>query len=374
MVVIDFVFQNMYVYTIAVCWMIMIFHGKCDAFSLSSRSNRINSLERSSSLKSIMNPWDDLTWAVKENARQWFIHRAKSRGIQWENMTDSYKNDDNFTRLHEFKTELEDMSMTYPDYFIKPFHGYNGGNLNWQAAIEGEAATLSMSANYWPTYSVLESQNWLRWNITRHVERYTLQHHIPDIFKYDPIYETYYMMNQLYETPLSQQYILDIGCSFGISTEYLASYYNGSTIYGVDLSPYFLSVAQLRNERANKNIVYIHQNAEYLSESFENVTFDKVFIQFMFHEMPQNATQNVVKEVYRLLNPGGLIIIVDLNPHKLNDQLSINYFRKWAFEVTEPHIFEYYTTNMTSLLRNSGFRKIDVSDNDPLNSIYIAQK
>ena len=90
--------------------------------------------------------------------------------------------------------------------------------------------------------------------------------------------------------------------------------------------------------------------------------------------MPQKAIKNVIYETYRLLKPGGFLAIVDLEPKNLNEKLSINIFRKWAFEVTEPHIFEYYKTNITELLLNCGFRNIESKKNDPINTIIMAQK
>ena len=56
---------------------------------------------------------------------------------------------------------------------------------------------------------------------------------------------------------------LDIGCSIGISTEYLQDAFPKETkIYGLDLSPYFLGVADYRACQQNRNIQYIHANAE----------------------------------------------------------------------------------------------------------------
>ena len=49
-------------------------------------------------------------------------------------------------------------------------------------------------------------------------------------------------------------------------------------------------------------------------------------------------------------------------------------FRRWMFEVTEPHIFEYYKTNITELLSNCGFRNIESKKNDLINTIIMAQK
>ena len=40
--------------------------------------------------------------------------------------------------------------------------------------------------------------------------------------------------------------ILDLGCSVGVSTRWLAGVFPGASIVGLDLSPYMLAVAELR--------------------------------------------------------------------------------------------------------------------------------
>lgn len=38
--------------------------------------------------------------------------------------------------MYLIKEEIEDPSVIYPAYYTVPFHGYDQGNLNWQAAFE----------------------------------------------------------------------------------------------------------------------------------------------------------------------------------------------------------------------------------------------
>jgi hypothetical protein len=91
--------------------------------------------------------WNFIGKSLKSKARNWFVSRAEQRGIKWNETTNFYKN--NLNSLNYWKVENINMSIDYPSYYMKPFHGYDDGNLNWDAAYEGEAATLSMSANYW---------------------------------------------------------------------------------------------------------------------------------------------------------------------------------------------------------------------------------
>ena len=52
----------------------------------------------------------------------------------------------------------------------------------------------------------------------------------------------------------------------------------------------------------------------------------------------------------------------------------VDTFRKWAFEVTEPHIYEYYQTNMTDLMDKAGLKQLRNVSNDPINSIWMGMK
>ena len=49
-------------------------------------------------------------------------------------------------QLKDFKTQIEDTTLQYPDYYHEKFHAYDGGNLDWEATWEFEvaAATTAM--------------------------------------------------------------------------------------------------------------------------------------------------------------------------------------------------------------------------------------
>ena len=75
-----------------------------------------------------------------------------------------------------------------------------------------------------------------------------------------------------------------------------------------------------------------------------------------------------------MLSENGILAIIDMDPDYLDKQLDNNLFRKWAFEATEPHIYNYYKRNMSKMIHNSGFKKIRKMKNDPLNSIWLGVK
>lgn len=291
--------------------------------------------------------WSSLSGVLKQNAREWFIGRAEKVGIDWKELV--RQNKMKLNRLEELRAESTNQTLEYPDYYTQPFHGYDEGNLNWEAACEGEPATLNMAVNYWKEISPFISQDWLRYNVSRNIKHY------------------------LEQSSLSEpQRILDVGCSVGMSSEYLYRAFRNSHMTGIDLSPYFISVAKLRAEEQRLDIQYHHCNAE--ETHFDDASFDMVTCNFLMHELPTQATKNVLIESFRLLSSGGAIAIVDLTPRILKNKNVLSNFKRWAFEVTEPHIYGYYDRDMPQLLREVGFINISMAPNDPFNTVWIASK
>ena len=296
--------------------------------------------------------WSFLSNGFKDQARNWFVQRAERLGIPW--IQSTADNTMKLDKLVELKDELIDKDIIYPQYYTLPFHGYDEGNLNWLAACEMQAATLSIAGHYWKNTPATQSQDWLRFNVTNNIKQY--------IKKYSKIKEP--------------SCILDVGCSVGISTEFLYSAFTKvKQMDGIDLSPYFVAMATLRasEEEFNLPIEYHHKNAEYTG--FNDNTYDLIVSSFLFHELNEEATINILKEIHRILQVGGTIAIHDLSPKKLKgDNAFINTFRRWAFEVTEPHIYGYYERDMNALLKAAGFKSVKEKKNDPINSIWFGTK
>ena len=112
--------------------------------------NISNGFIRSNNYKRLnlqMNMWNSIDKNFKNIARNWFIYRAEKAGIDWYHMVELNKMKMNF--LEYIYENVINKNIMYPNYYIKPFHGYDEGNLNWNAVLEGDAATLSIAVNYW---------------------------------------------------------------------------------------------------------------------------------------------------------------------------------------------------------------------------------
>ncbi len=101
--------------------------------------------------------------------------------------------------------------------------------------------------------------------------------------------------------------ILDLGCGTGRLLDRLANQFPEISGTGLDLSPQMLRLAR-QNNRHRPRLIYLEGNAENLP--FAEGQFDAVFNTISFLHYPQ--PDQVLKEVARVLSPGGKFYLVDI--------------------------------------------------------------
>jgi demethylmenaquinone methyltransferase/2-methoxy-6-polyprenyl-1,4-benzoquinol methylase len=140
--------------------------------------------------------------------------------------------------------------------------------------------------------------------------------------------------------------ILDLCCGSGQATHYLAKY--SQQVTGLDASPLSL-------KRAKSNVpqaTYIEAFAEKIP--LPQNTFDVVHTSAALHEMQPQQLQEIIKEVYRVLKPGGIFTLVDF--HKPSNFLflpGLSVFF-WLFETETA--WKLLKTNLPELLEINGFQ------------------
>ncbi|XP_050248458.1 uncharacterized protein LOC126695671 [Quercus robur] len=277
---------------------------------------------------------------LKLGARNVLISTAEKKNIPWREMTKEILESDVYKELER----VQNPSLVYPDYYLNPFHAYDEGNLSWLAAAEAEAATMSMARRAIPDASSLDEANEIiRGNWLQAIE----QHHLQ------------------YSGNSTIRDILDVGCSVGVSTGYLADNFPSAKVTGLDLSPYFLAVAQFKEKKRSprKNpIIWIHAKGE--DTGLLSNSFDLVSMAYVLHECPENAIVNLVKEAFRLLRPGGTVALTDNSPKsKILQELSPVLFT--LMKSTEPFLDEYYLNDLEATLREAGFVNVHTVLTDP---------
>ena len=278
---------------------------------------------------------------AKFRARQMMIKRAESIGVPWTEIAADLRSRDWSTEF----TQVNNPNLQYPDYYLKPFHAYNEGNLGWEPAIEVEVAAYAVHARIWQDAGK-EGDPRLRRSYHEIVKA------------------------QLPEAPKD---IVDLGCSVGMSTFTLQETFPGSSMTGVDLSPYFLAVAQYRSDRrtsSESSPTWVHAGAE--STGLPSGSYDLVSACLLFHELPQSAARAILQEARRLLRPGGHLAIMDMNP-KSEIYAKMPPYILTLLKSTEPYMDEYFTLDLETAIAASGFSQPTLTCNTPRHRTIIAQ-
>ena len=119
--------------------------------------------------------------------------------------------------------------------------------------------------------------------------------------------------------------LLDIGCGTGRSSLFLAE--EIEEITGIDMAPGMLVIASRKAKRKGiKNVAFSVENAEKLSFPVER--FDCVF--FCGSLATMRNPDKALKEAYRVLMPGGIIALIELNWEKAmnDDPIGERFFYK----------------------------------------------
>jgi ubiquinone/menaquinone biosynthesis C-methylase UbiE len=146
--------------------------------------------------------------------------------------------------------------------------------------------------------------------------------------------------------------LLDIACGTGRTLHQLAQALPGLRLYGVDLSPAYVRIAQKRLDDVFELVALATENAEALP--YADATFDIATSVYLFHELPRKARRNVVREMFRVVRPGGLLVLED--SAQLSESAEIKTaLRSFPGEFHEPFYNDYLEDDLADLLREVGF-------------------
>lgn len=118
--------------------------------------------------------------------------------------------------------------------------------------------------------------------------------------------------------------ILDFGCGDGNSSLFIRKHFLNSAIKGIDVSEKSI-------EEARKKHI---ENAEFQAFNgtkfpFQDEEFDVVFTSMVFHHIEHHLHESILKEIYRVLKPGGRFYNFEHNP---NNPLTRKVVRECPFD------------------------------------------
>jgi ubiquinone/menaquinone biosynthesis C-methylase UbiE len=153
--------------------------------------------------------------------------------------------------------------------------------------------------------------------------------------------------------------ILDLGCGIGKSTLAYCDLYPNAEVIGIDYAAPMLKYAHKLAEQRGKKTTFSQRNAE--STGYEDQSFDLIVAIWLFHEIPRKAMDNVVREAYRLLRPGGYFAIMESPPYKVLNEinpLSELMLNEVARYMVDPYIPQLFKLDRAQLFRKGGFQNV----------------
>jgi ubiquinone/menaquinone biosynthesis C-methylase UbiE len=148
--------------------------------------------------------------------------------------------------------------------------------------------------------------------------------------------------------------LLDIGCGTGRTLHQLAVAHPRMRLHGADLSPPYIKKARERLAAVDELTLAV-ENGEALP--WADATFDAVTSTYMFHELPRNARRNVMREMLRVLRPGGLVVIEDSAQESESPELA-GVLRQFPADFHEPFYADYLEDDLGEALREVGFADV----------------
>ncbi|MDA0369006.1 MAG: class I SAM-dependent methyltransferase [Proteobacteria bacterium] len=150
---------------------------------------------------------------------------------------------------------------------------------------------------------------------------------------------------------------LDIGCTVGRELFSVMDVYPDAQTYAVDVGAPVLRYAHARAEAMGKTVHFSQQNAETLD--FDDATFDLITTSFFFHEISVPSARKILREAYRVLKPGGLMINQEMPPSSFVKDPYYDFATDTWNELfnNEPHVRNFRQQDLPKLFAEAGFAK-----------------
>ncbi|MBF2079193.1 MAG: methyltransferase domain-containing protein [Synechococcales cyanobacterium T60_A2020_003] len=157
--------------------------------------------------------------------------------------------------------------------------------------------------------------------------------------------------------PSHQIRILDVACGTGRTLRMLRGMLPDASLFGTDLSPAYLRKAnQILSEIPGELPQLLQANAEslpYVDNYFHGLT-----CVFLFHELPASVRQTVIHECFRVLQPGGTLVICDSIQEKDSPEFAVS-MRNFPVMFHEPYYRHYIVDDIDGKLQKAGFEMLE---------------
>ena len=141
--------------------------------------------------------------------------------------------------------------------------------------------------------------------------------------------------------------VLDIGCGTGTLAVLIKQLYPTVEIVGLDPDPKALARAMRKAAKARVSVRFDQGFSDELP--YPDASFDRVFSSFMFHHLPTDVREKTLREVCRVLAPGGSLLLVDFEPSDSKGLV--------ARHLGSDHLKENSESRLLGLMQRAGFTR-----------------
>ena len=150
--------------------------------------------------------------------------------------------------------------------------------------------------------------------------------------------------------------ILDVATGSGRTLKQLRGAFPKEKILGLDLSDSYLKEASRHISDLDGDLIQlIKGNAEDLP--FEDNSLQAVSCVYLFHELPRTVREKVLKEFFRVLEPGGTLVLAD-SIQIIDSPNFTSIMEAFYKNFHEPFYCDYIKDNIDSKMRELGFNNI----------------
>ena len=147
--------------------------------------------------------------------------------------------------------------------------------------------------------------------------------------------------------------LIDIGCGNGRFLEKILEIWPRLNAAGLDLSPAYTEAARRRLARWSQ-VEIIQDLAE--SMAVETASRDIAVSVYLFHELPGRVRGQVLAEIFRILKPGGVLVLAD--SLQFGDRPGLDGLLEYfPHGFHEPYYRDYLDWDLDGALGAAGFRR-----------------
>ena len=154
---------------------------------------------------------------------------------------------------------------------------------------------------------------------------------------------------------LKPERIIDLGCTVGSSTLRYVDAFPAAEVYAIDVAAPLLRYAHARAELTGRAIHFSQQNAE--NTDFKDGSFDLVLSTGLLHETSGKAMPKIMKECYRLLRPGGLMVHGESGQYTEMDPYDAALHDWGTHYNNEPFMSKMHEADLVQLAVGAGFKR-----------------